>query len=191
MHIFLTGDIRIGKSTVIRKTLPLLKLLDDVKKPPFGGFCTYFGPDRANPDRYLYINDAACAPVYDEQHIIARFREGCIPEVYPDRFDTLGSDYISDAQKNTRLIIMDECGRLERDALAFQNEVLSALEGDMPILGVVKAGISGWVEKIRCHPRVRLITVDRENRDSLPFLVAESITGYCLDSPAGSDFISK
>jgi nucleoside-triphosphatase len=43
-HIFLTGEIQIGKSTVIKKTLTLLKL-------EYGGFCTYFGSDRPSPCR--------------------------------------------------------------------------------------------------------------------------------------------
>ena len=57
-HIFLTGDIRIGKSTVIRKALLLLKPPDYAGKPFFGGFRTYFGPDRTDPDRFLYRRTA-------------------------------------------------------------------------------------------------------------------------------------
>jgi nucleoside-triphosphatase len=169
-HIFLTGDIQIGKSTVIRKTLLLLK-------PRFGGFCTCFGPDRANPNRCLFMHDAASQPVYDEQHIVARFREGRAPEVYPGRFDALGTYYMSKAGEKSTLIIMDECGGLERDALAFHNAVLSALDGDVPILGVLKANSAGWTDKIRRHPGVKLITVDRGNRDMLPRLIAPEYRG--------------
>ncbi len=172
-HIFLTGDIGIGKSTVIKKTLTLLKPLidgrpDGVKKSHFGGFNTYFGPDRSNPDRCLYMNDAPYPPVYDDRHAVARFRQGSA-EAIPGRFDALGVKYISEARKNARLIIMDECGGLEKDAQAF----LCALEDSTPVLGIIKRSASGWAERLRSRKNVRLMTVDAENRDMLPFLLAE------------------
>jgi nucleoside-triphosphatase len=171
MHIFLTGDIQIGKSTVIRKTLALLQA-------DFGGFCTYFGPDRENPDRRLYIRDAALPPVYDEDHMIARFYPARPPQVFPEVFDRLGVKFIREGQKSKRLILMDECGRLERDALAFQNEVLGALDGKTPVLGVVAKSAGDWADRIRRHPKVRLITVDSDNRNSLPALLAEMISVF-------------
>jgi nucleoside-triphosphatase len=163
-HIFLTGEIQVGKSTVIKKTAALLKL-------PYGGFLTYFGPDRANNNRCLYINDAAAPPTYDKQQVIACFREGVSPEVYPERFNTLGVKYLSEARKNAQLMIMDECGSLEYSAQAFQDEVLDTLEGDIPVLGVVKLSAAGWVDRIRRHPRVQIITVDESNREALPALL--------------------
>ena len=67
---------------------------------------------------------------------------------------------------------MDECGFLERDALQFQREILSALDGGTPILGVIKLANIAWTKQIRNHPNVKIITVDRENRDDLPPLLA-------------------
>lgn len=174
-HIFLTGDIRIGKSTVIRKALLLLKPPDDAGQTLFGGFRTYFGSDRTDPDRFLYMNGASSPPVYDEQHAVARFIKGRAPEAFPGRFDAMGVKLLYEARKNARVIVMDECGGLEREARAFQNAVLGTLEGGIPVLGVVKAGLTGWTDEIRRHPKVRLLTVDRDNRDMLPLLIADSI----------------
>ena len=42
MHVFLTGEIQVGKSTALDKTLSLLKL-------PYGGFRTYFGGRTGTP----------------------------------------------------------------------------------------------------------------------------------------------
>jgi nucleoside-triphosphatase len=109
MHIFLTGDIKIGKSTAIQKTLALLKT-------DCGGFCTYFGPDRETPDRRLYIGDAAQPPVYDESRVVALFYPARPPRIFPDVFDGSGAKFIREGRKSKRLILMDECGRLERDA---------------------------------------------------------------------------
>ena len=161
MHIFLTGEIQIGKSTVLQKTLSLLNL-------PYGGFCTYFGQDRYAPEHCLYINDAAQPKTFGQENVVVRFGEGP-PEVFTERFDTTGAGYIEKASAEcTRLIVMDECGALERKALRFQQSILKALDGEVPILGVVKLSASGWVDCIRNHPKVRLITVDEQNRDRLP-----------------------
>ena len=40
-------------------------------------------------------------------------------------------------------IIMDECGKLERDAFVFQQAVMGALDGSVTILGVEKNNRSG------------------------------------------------
>ena len=170
MHVFLTGEIQIGKSTVLQKSLSLLRL-------PFGGFCTYFGPDRYAPEHGLYIGDAAWPKVFLADNVVACFREGVPPEVHAERFDTLGSRYISAASAHEKIIVMDECGRLERGALRFQRHVLDALDGNVPILGVVKLSASGWADGIRSHPKVKLIIVDKQNRDRLPVALSDLLRG--------------
>ncbi|MEG1515926.1 MAG: nucleoside-triphosphatase, partial [Clostridia bacterium] len=73
------------------------------------------------------------------------------------------------------VIVMDECGRLERDATAFQAEVLRCLNGDKPVLGVVRENAGGWTQCILSHPRVRLTRVTPENRDALPGALCASL----------------
>ncbi|ODA42746.1 nucleoside-triphosphatase [Desulfosporosinus sp. BG] len=171
MHIFLTGEIQIGKSTVINKTLDLLKITPQ-------GFRTYFGHDRAKGDRLLYLNSAALPPAYNEKKAVVRFREGRQQEVLSERFDRYGAHLIraARADSNSALILMDECGSLESRALVFQQEILAALDGSKPILGVVKLASSGWTDQIREHAKVTLLTVTRENRDLLPRLLAHSFS---------------
>ncbi len=169
MNIFLTGEIQIGKTTIIKRTIELLNL-------NYGGFKTYFGPDRDLPNRLLYMNSVTDPNVYCEEYGIVRFCEGSKPRVIADRFNIIGSELIRQAMGNKQLIIMDECGGLERDSLEFQNQVLNALEGDTPILGVIKLDSSGWVDQIRNHPKVELITVTKENRDELPKIMKDKLT---------------
>lgn len=75
---------------------------------------------------------------------------------------------IKDARSNADLILMDECGSLESEALDFQKEIIHTLNGDKPVLGVVKLASKGWTDKIRNHPNVIMITVTKENRNDLP-----------------------
>ncbi len=161
MHIFLTGDVQVGKSTVLQKTVARLGL-------SVGGFCSGFGPDRHRPDSRIYLWDAGGPPRYDEDHVVVRF-SGRTPEVLTDRFNTLGTEVLRQArQRGADLILMDECGRFEGQAVAFQAEIFAALDGTIPVLGVVRQGFHGWLDDLRSHPKVTLLPVTADNRDVLP-----------------------
>ncbi|NLM20911.1 MAG: nucleotide kinase [Peptococcaceae bacterium] len=168
MHIFLTGEIQVGKSTVIAKTLALLDITP-------GGFRTYFGPDRKSPNKLLYMNSASEAPVYKRENAVAIFSENKPPQPLTEKFDLFGSELIRTARQNSKLILMDECGSLEREAFLFQKTVLETLGYETPILGVIKLDSFGWTEQIKQHPKVKLISVTVENRDTLPTILAKML----------------
>jgi len=170
MKLFLTGEIQVGKSTVIARTLTLLNR-------SYGGFKTYFGPDRGCEDRLLYMNSAADSNVFTENYGIVRFRKDCCPQVLTDKFDTDGVELIRSARVESDLIIMDECGNFERHALQFQKEILETLDGDKPVLGVIKLASTGFTDILRNHPKVKLIMVTRENRDELPPMLVHDLQG--------------
>jgi len=169
MNLFLTGEIQVGKSTVIAKILMLLKL-----KPK--GFRTYFGPDRGFPDRLLYMNSADKPKIYNRDYAVAIFTKESPPQALMEKFDTFGVELIQSARTGTKLILMDECGNLERDAHLFQKEILATLDGTIPILGVIKQTSSGWTDILRNHPQVRFFTVTEANRDDMPQILAEQLT---------------
>ena len=167
MHIFLTGEIQVGKSTVIAKTLSILKITPE-------GFKTYYGPDRESPNRLLYMNSARKPKSFREEDAVVRFFEGKPPQPLT-KFDIDGVELIRSARSSSKLILMDECGSLERDALAFQKEVIDTLGGDTPVFGVIKLASKGWTDRIRNHPKVNLITFTKENRDVLPPIIAKQL----------------
>lgn len=168
MKIFLTGEIQVGKSTIIAKTLKLLQITP-------GGFRTYFGLDRGSPDRLLYMNSAAELPIYKKKNAVVKFAKGKPPLVLTEKFDVFGGELIRQARANSKLILMDECGNFERDALAFQKEILDSLDSNIPVLGVIKLDSHGWTDKIRIHPKVKLLTITKENRDALPQILAAQL----------------
>lgn len=171
MHIFLTGEIQVGKSTVIARTLSLLNITP-------GGYKTYFGPDRGAKSRLLYINAADKPPAYHEGNAIARMVRGEKPVILLEKFDVYGAGLLQSSMANARLILMDECGNLEQSAHIFQREIFRCLDGDIPVFGVVKQDSYGWTDGIRNHPKVCLYTVTTENRDSLPSLLTEQFANY-------------
>ena len=161
-HIFLTGEVQSGKSTVVEKVLADLCLT-------VGGFRSGSGDERYDASRRLYLWDVSETPVCDDTHCVAVLSRDEGRLIYPERFDALGCAALRRAKASgADLILMDECGFLERDAMEFQDEVLRTLDGDIPVLGVVRLRGSAWTDSIKNHPKVTVITVTEENRDELP-----------------------
>lgn len=149
-----------GKSTVINKALAQLPLT-------VGGFRSGFDHQRGQSSRWLYMWDASQSPVQDEAHRIVRFSDDK-PQVFTDRIDAIGAAALRRAREtDAQLILMDECGRFEGKAEVFKQEIFAALDGNTPVLGVVRQGYGGWLDEIRSHPNVTVLTVTEENRDTL------------------------
>ena len=49
----------------------------------------------------------------------------------------------------------------------FQAAVLAALDGEKPVCGVLQQADSAFLRRVAAHPRVRVVTVTEENRDTL------------------------
>lgn len=169
MHIFLTGAVQVGKSTVIDKTLKLLGITP-------GGFRTYFGPDRTAGHHRLYLCGGGEERLCDDAHAVAAFAPGRPPCLDVQRFEELALAALRN--EGVPLLLMDECGRLEQQATRFHGRVYELLESDIPILGVLRQDADGWLDVIRSHPKVKVITVTTENRDALP----EQLSGLLQNS---------
>lgn len=94
-----------------------------------------------------------CPPSRDDAALAARFEElGCAALA-----DTDGCD----------LLLMDELGPTEARAEAFQQAVLKALDGEIPIIGVLQKAELEFLDRIAAHKNVDIIEVTMENRDQL------------------------
>ena len=114
MHIFLTGDVQVGKSTIIRKTLLALQL------QAIGGFRSISVPDLPDGAMSVYL-----IPAGDEHPMMGDWnrvgiRKGCGRgiEKIPEAFERVGVQALVDAE-NMPLILMDEVGRMESAAARF------------------------------------------------------------------------
>ena len=163
MHIFLTGDVQVGKSTIIKKTLAALKLRD------IGGFRSVSVPDLPDGAMSVYL-----IPVGEKDPVVndwnrVGIRKGCGRGIgkFPEAFERAGVQALVDAE-NMPLILMDEVGRMESAAARFSARILALLGGSAPILGVVqKIADTKLTNAIRQHPNVRVLTVTKENREEL------------------------
>ena len=78
----------------------------------------------------------------------------------------LGCAALADTEGRS-LLVMDELGPHEAQAVRFQAAVFRALEGKIPILGVLQQADSDFLRRIAGHPRVTVLTVTEDNRGSL------------------------
>ena len=148
-HLFLTGPKGVGKSTLIRDCLAR-------ETGRLGGFFTV----KQQGSVYLLRADAGKAP--DAENFL--FRCGCGGD--PGRFDALGCAALADTE-GCSLLVMDELGPHAAQAVRFQAAVFRALEGKIPILGVLQQADSDFLRRIAGHPRVTVLTVTEDNRGSL------------------------
>ncbi len=152
-HVFLTGAKGVGKSTLLQK------LLQEIPGT-IGGFRT----KRLNsfqPPAYtvhLLPPVGPCCPTADN----LLFHCGQAEAGIATRFDRLGSAALS---QSCNLLVMDELGPHEAEAEGFRAAILSKLDGNTPILGVLQQAESDFLREIQCHPKVRLFPVNQENRN--------------------------
>lgn len=167
-HIFLTGQVQCGKSTLIRRVLAALGPLS------LGGFRS-ISVASAIPGAFaeVYLVPAADEyPALTRDNLIGIRWGGHGFNAYPAAFDNYGVQLLRSSAP-AQLLLMDELGMMENAATLFAQAVSQCLDGAIPILGVVKPRSTPLLDTVRAHPAVKVITVDENNRDSLVPVVTE------------------
>lgn len=166
-NIFLTGEVGIGKSTVILKTLALLPTVS------FGGFRTVSAiPVTKGSMLDVFIEKAWAAAPHDLTNLVGtRWGNGRFTP-YPEIFDTQGVSILSSAPADAAFILMDELGVMEAGAVRFHRAVTAALDGPLPVFGAIKPKHSDFLDAVRAHPRSVVFDVTENNRDELPARLA-------------------
>ena len=156
MHLFLTGEKRVGKTTIIRSFLSQTGITAD-------GFMTYWELD--GDGMSLYLSPYGAAERSGKRHFVTRFSAGksVRSEETPIVFDVHGSEILR-SSGNCGVIVMDELGFLESKAHTFQKAVAARISGDVPVLGVIKPMRTEFLDSIRGDPRVEIREVTEENR---------------------------
>ncbi len=165
MHVFLTGAKRVGKSTLLNSILAAFP-------GRVGGFRTV-RLNRFYPGQYtvhLFMPNDSQEPTNENLLFVCGKKT---PDT-AERFVRLGCQALNQGE-DADLLLMDELGPHETEALAFQEAVWSAVEGNIPILGVLQRADSAFLEKIARYPNVYLLEVTEENRDELAQHIPEYI----------------
>ena len=83
-------------------------------------------------------------------------------------FETRGVEILKNAlHHQSDLILMDELGFFEKEALKFQQKVFELLDGGTKVLGVIKKRSNPFLESIKKRENVMVIEVTLDNRDEI------------------------
>lgn len=159
-HIFLTGARQVGKSTILRGLMKRRGLdCAGFETQPF-----YIGDER----RGFTLHGRVDMPPYENDCIVCvRVGERRSVPVLPV-FEENGVDILKRSlESESPWLLMDELGRLEREAAQFCAQVLACLDSGKRVLGVLQACDAPLVCAVRAREDVSVIEVTPENREEV------------------------
>lgn len=155
-NIFLTGNIRIGKSTLLKK------ILREIQEP-IGGFIE---EKIVEEDKTLH-NMISLYNGNSNNIIAACYNEGRKPDIFNEVFEKNAVEILKKSYEERNIIVMDELGFLESKCEAFKCAVKEILDSSKIVIGVLKKCDCEFVNSISNRNDVTLIYVTKENRDDL------------------------
>ena len=167
-HLFLTGNKQVGKSTLLRRLI-------EARKLDCAGFETqafYLNGERRGFTLHgrvampPYQNDCICCARIEEKRSVP-----VLPAFEENGVLMLKRSLVSPAP----FLLMDELGRLEREASGFIAQVEACLDADKRVLGVLQRCNSAHVARIAQRQDVTVLTVTPENREELLELLCREL----------------
>ncbi len=158
MHILITGEVGIGKSTLIDK------LLQKANQPIFGFRTEKTDPKSIGSDQ-IYIHPATGEKTYSDQNVVG-FCSPAGTRAKKGGLDNLGVKLLTDIPVGS-IVLMDELGFIESEEPAFCDAVLRILDGPCFVLAAVKAMNTPFLEKVRSHENALVVSINADNRETL------------------------
>lgn len=171
MHILITGERNVGKSTIVEK------IMSRIDVQPTGFITRPHFDDQNKLVGFVMMEPSMNNKGKFEHNQIIGHTGGVDWEACPETFDNYGVSLLETTmlQKNT-IILMDELGFFESDAKIFQEKVMACLDqNEIQVIAVVKKAQSDFLDAIRSHPNAELYYVDHSNRDLLPEMLVSKI----------------
>lgn len=166
-HILLTGKPGIGKTSVVKKIIPFLGA-------KAGGFYTeeIRELDRRMGFRVVTLDgeDGVLAHVeFNSNNKVGKYR------VDLDSIEKVAIPALERAMEHKSVIVIDEIGKMELFSMKFREMVRKILDSEKTLLCVIKENADTFTEGIKKRKDVTLVTVNYENRDTLPEVVFEML----------------
>lgn len=167
MNILLTGQPRIGKTTLIKRLVEATPLSK-------GGFYTEEVREKGQRVGFSLTTLDGKKSVLAHVKIKSQYRVGRYG-VDIDTFETIGVESITKAISTNKLIIIDEIGRMELFSRKFREVVLQALKTGR-VVATIKKGGGYFIDEIKSRKDARVIEVNLENRQTLLSSLAQTVT---------------
>ncbi len=163
MHIFITGEKHIGKSSLVKSVLEKTSL-------PYGG--VFSVSLFQGPDRMVYLTDENGS----EKKLCGICSSRHITDRRPEVFDREGVRLLEKAAKNS-LVVIDEIGTMENGAALYFKAIENLLsDSGKTVLGVIqKRACSDLALKIRTSPDILLYNVTEDNREEIVNEISERL----------------
>lgn len=166
-HILLTGKPGVGKTSVIKKILPLVGM-------DAGGFFTeeIRVMERRMGFRIVTLDgtDGILAHIEcNSNYKVGKYR------VDLDSFEKVAIPALENAIKNKSIVVIDEIGTMELFSMRFKELVSKILNSEKTLLCTIKENGDAFTEDIKKRKDVTLVTVNYENRETLPEKVFEML----------------
>ncbi len=177
-NIFITGEKRIGKTTILRKLLEKFNQNYDLK---LGGYtCTRTIIEEKNKSsREFFLKSISDSNIYK---ILEKRNDGIqkISKVYLENFD-IYSETLKKDLEDCDVLILDEIGYAEADSLKYVHVLNEVLDSEKVVIGILKKYDCNLINNIRNREDVILFDIDIENRDYICDKIYDNLTNL-IDS---------
>lgn len=160
--VFLTGRPKIGKTTVLLKCIKLLKR----RKIKVGGIITpelKEGGERIG-FRVIDINSGKseifASKLFKQGIRFGRYR------IDLRKFENIALPALEKAMKESKVVCIDEIGKMELMSRKFYETLKKILDSEIDLIATLHRHLTKDFRNFG-----RLIVVNEENRDTLPFLI--------------------
>lgn len=173
--ILLTGDPGIGKSTVIQK---LVEKLDTRA----GGFLTHEIRSDGLREGFEIVTLDGTKQLLATKRPLRAFCRAVLFGKYKvdlDAIDGVAVPALLAAKSAAEIVVVDEIGPMEALSSKFCEVILNLLEDrTLLVIGTIVARSHPFADRVKSYPRVKIISVTRENRSDLPDQLYACLISY-------------